>query len=43
MVIYVDIDNTICNSHKDENGVWDYTLSTPRYEQILKINNLQFR
>jgi len=40
MVIYVDIDNTICNSHRDDNGVWDYTLSTPRHDQILKINNL---
>ena len=37
MVIYVDIDNTICNSHRDENGVWDYNLSKPRYNQIDKI------
>tara|TARA_Y100000310_G_scaffold287778_1_gene312899 strand:- start:1910 stop:2218 length:309 start_codon:yes stop_codon:yes gene_type:complete len=40
MVIYVDIDNTICHSHKDENGIWDYNLSKPRYNQIEKINRL---
>jgi hypothetical protein len=40
MVIYVDIDNTICNSYKDKNEIWDYTLSKPRYDQILKINKL---
>jgi len=40
MVIYVDIDNTICHSHRDENGVWDYNLSEPRYDQIEKINKL---
>ena len=40
MVIYVDIDNTICYSHKNENGEWDYSLSEPRYNQIDKINKL---
>ena len=35
MIIYVDIDNTICNT---ENS--DYENSTPRYEQIDKINKL---
>jgi hypothetical protein len=40
MIIYVDIDGTICHSKKDENGKWDYNLSEPRYEQILKINHL---
>ncbi len=40
MIIYVDIDNTICDSFKNEDGEWDYNLSKPRYEQILKINHL---
>lgn len=35
MIIYVDIDNTICHT---ENS--DYKNSTPRYEQIEKINKL---
>ena len=35
MIIYVDIDNTICHT---ENS--DYENSTPRYEQIEKINKL---
>ena len=35
MIIYVDIDGTICHT---ENS--DYENSTPRYDQILKINNL---
>ena len=40
MVIYVDIDGTICNSHRGANGKWDYTLSKPRLEYIEKINKL---
>ena len=40
MIIYVDIDNTICQSFKNKNEEWDYTLSKPRYEQIKKINTL---
>ena len=40
MIIYVDIDNTICRSYKDENNEWDYSLSTPRHNQIKKINKL---
>ena len=35
MIIYVDIDGTICYN---ENS--DYENSTPRYEQIEKINKL---
>ncbi len=35
MIIYVDIDNTICYT---ENS--DYENSKPRYEQIEKINEL---
>jgi hypothetical protein len=35
MIIYVDIDNTICHT---ENS--DYENSKPRYEQIYKINKL---
>tara|TARA_R110002074_G_scaffold316644_1_gene487072 strand:+ start:655 stop:963 length:309 start_codon:yes stop_codon:yes gene_type:complete len=41
MIIYVDIDGTICShSAKNENGEWDYTLAKPRNEQIEKINKL---
>jgi len=40
MIIYVDIDNTICNSFKNKNDEWDYNLSTPRKKQIEKINKL---
>ena len=35
MIIYVDIDGTICHT---ENS--DYENSTPRYNQIMKINKL---
>ena len=35
MIIYVDIDNTICHT---ENS--DYENSTPRWKQIFKINKL---
>tara|TARA_Y100000310_G_scaffold326603_1_gene391708 strand:- start:1595 stop:1906 length:312 start_codon:yes stop_codon:yes gene_type:complete len=41
MIIYVDIDGTICSDCiKNKDGEWDYSLSEPRYEQILKINHL---
>ena len=39
MIIYVDIDGTICDTPKDGSS-WDYEESTPRYDQIEKINNL---
>ena len=35
MIIYVDIDNTICRSYKDENNEWDYSLSTPRNLSVI--------
>ena len=35
MIIYVDIDNTICLTHKDE-----YDKSKPLYDNIKKINKL---
>tara|TARA_B100000287_G_scaffold150169_1_gene141946 strand:+ start:838 stop:1128 length:291 start_codon:yes stop_codon:yes gene_type:complete len=35
MIIYVDIDNTICNTKNS-----DYENSTPRFKQIEKINKL---
>ena len=40
MIIYVDIDNTICHSLKNNEGEWDYSLSKPRNNQINKINQL---
>ena len=39
MVIYVDIDGTICNTPKKGTS-WDYEASQPRQEQIDKINKL---
>ena len=39
MIIYVDIDGTICDTPK-KGSSWDYEKSTPRYEQIEKINKL---
>ena len=36
MVIYVDIDETICNTHESR----DYSLSIPMNNRIEKINNL---
>ena len=36
MIIYVDIDETICNSSKNR----DYSLATPITKNIEKINNL---
>jgi hypothetical protein len=36
-VIYVDIDNTICNSN---NNPLDYSTSKPWYNRIKKINDL---
>lgn len=36
MIIYVDIDETICNSPEDR----DYTNAVPISDNILKINNL---
>ncbi len=40
MIYYVDIDGTICNTPQDKNGDFDYTKSTPRHDQIEKINKL---
>ena len=36
MIIYVDIDETICNTSENR----DYSLSTPIKENITKINSL---
>tara|TARA_Y100000361_G_scaffold1061_1_gene867 strand:+ start:3816 stop:4121 length:306 start_codon:yes stop_codon:yes gene_type:complete len=40
LIYYVDIDGTICNTPQDKNGDFDYTKSTPRHDQIEKINKL---
>ena len=37
MIIYVDIDGTICHSKKNNKGEWDYHSSEPRQKQIDKI------
>ena len=39
MIIYVDIDGTICDTPK-KGSSWDYQNSKPRYDQIKKINKL---
>ena len=39
MIIYVDIDGTICDTPK-KGSSWDYQNSKPRYDQIEKINKL---
>lgn len=39
MVIYVDIDETIC-FHKEVNGDRDYSKASPYQERIEKINKL---
>jgi hypothetical protein len=39
--IYVfDLDNTLCNTFKKENGDWDYMNAQPFPERILKVNSL---
>lgn len=37
LIIYVDIDNTICTTSEDHHG---YTRTSPLYERIEKINAL---
>jgi hypothetical protein len=40
-LIYVfDLDNTLCNTTKKENGEWDYHNSIPFEKRIEKVNNL---
>ena len=38
MVIYVDIDETICNTEESKNNARDYSFSEPIKENIEKIN-----
>jgi len=40
MVIYVDIDETICNTEESKNNARDYSFSEPIKENIEKINRL---
>jgi hypothetical protein len=40
MVIYIDIDETICNTIGDKSKVRDYTKSTPIQKNIEKANSL---
>lgn len=39
-VYVVDLDHTLCDTKKKENGDWDYKNSIPFKERILKINKL---
>jgi len=40
MVIYVDIDDTICVTKRNKMGEYDYHDAEPIYENIKKINDL---
>ena len=40
MIIYVDIDDTICYYENDDKKYLDYSKAKPYYERIKKINNL---
>jgi len=40
MIIYVDIDDTICYYENDDKKYLDYNKAKPYYERIKKINNL---
>jgi len=40
MIIYVDIDGTICNEHPDEKGNKDYTKAEPYEDRIKYFNEL---
>jgi hypothetical protein len=40
MVIYIDIDETICNTEGDKSKARDYTKSTPIQKNIKKANKL---
>jgi hypothetical protein len=40
MIYIVDIDGTICYTPIDENGKFQYSLSTPIYDRIKIINDL---
>lgn len=41
MKIYVfDLDHTLCNPKKKDNGDWNYYESVPYYDRIEKVNKL---
>ena len=40
MIIYIDIDETICNTPGDKNKARDYSKSFPIIKNIKKANNL---
>ena len=40
MIIYIDIDETICNTEGDKNTPRDYSLAVPIKENIKKANKL---
>ena len=40
MIIYVDIDGTICNEHPDEKGNKDYKKAEPFQDRIAYFNEL---
>lgn len=40
MIYVIDLDHTLCNTIKKENGDWDYKNSIPYKERITKVNAL---
>ena len=40
MVFVIDLDHTLCNTEKKNNGDWDYLNSQPLQERITKVNSL---
>jgi hypothetical protein len=36
----IDLDHTLCNTTKNENGYWNYLDATPYQDRIAKINQL---
>ncbi len=40
MIYVFDLDHTLCDIEKDENGNWKYFEATPYYDRIEKVNQL---
>lgn len=40
MIYCFDLDHTLCDTHKDENGKWKYFEATPYPERIKVVNKL---
>ena len=40
MIYCFDLDHTLCDTHKDEDGKWKYFEATPYPERIKVVNKL---